>query len=77
MIYDPGKITYEQLLDIFWRHIDPTDAGGQFVDRGAQYRSAIFYANEEERELAEASKKALNASLSQFITSLNDRTASI
>jgi peptide methionine sulfoxide reductase msrA/msrB len=62
VIYDPGKITYEQLLQILWRHIDPTDAGGQFVDRGGQYRSAIFYANDEERELAEASKQALSAS---------------
>jgi peptide methionine sulfoxide reductase msrA/msrB len=62
VIYDPGKITYEQLLAVLWRHIDPTDAGGQFVDRGGQYRSAIFYANEEERELAEASKQALSAS---------------
>jgi peptide methionine sulfoxide reductase msrA/msrB len=60
--YDADKISYEQLLDIFWRHVDPTDAGGQFVDRGAQYRSAIFYATEEERQLAEASKKALAAS---------------
>ena len=60
--YDADKISYNQLLDIFWRHIDPTDAGGQFVDRGAQYRSAIFYANDEERQMAEASKKSLAAS---------------
>ncbi|HSO19384.1 MAG TPA: peptide-methionine (R)-S-oxide reductase MsrB [Desulfosarcina sp.] len=60
--YDPQKISYAQLLDIFWRHVDPTDAGGQFVDRGAQYRSAIFYANDAERRQAEASKKALAAS---------------
>ena len=62
VIYDPEKITYEKLLEIFWRHVDPTDAGGQFVDRGSQYRSAIFYATEEERQLAEASKKKLAAS---------------
>jgi peptide methionine sulfoxide reductase msrA/msrB len=55
--YDPEKISYEALLDTFWRHVDPTDPGGQFVDRGDQYRSAIFYRNEEERQLAEASKK--------------------
>jgi peptide methionine sulfoxide reductase msrA/msrB len=62
VVYDPDKISYEQLLDIFWRHIDPTDAGGQFVDRGDQYRSAIFYATDEERQMAEASKQALEAS---------------
>jgi peptide methionine sulfoxide reductase msrA/msrB len=60
--YDPDKVSYEQLLEIFWRTIDPTDPGGQFVDRGAQYRSAIFYASDEERQQAEASKKALAAS---------------
>uniref|UniRef100_UPI003564FB91 peptide-methionine (S)-S-oxide reductase MsrA n=1 Tax=Desulfosarcina sp. TaxID=2027861 RepID=UPI003564FB91 len=62
VVYDPAKISYSQLLDILWRHIDPTDAGGQFVDRGDQYRSAIFYATDEERKIAEASKKALSAS---------------
>lgn len=60
--YDPLKITYEELLDFFWRHIDPTDAGGQFVDRGAQYRSAIFYHDEEQRKLAERSKDSLGRS---------------
>ena len=60
--YDPEKVSYSQLLDVFWRHIDPTDAGGQFVDRGDQYRSAIFYANDEERQMAESSKQALAAS---------------
>jgi peptide methionine sulfoxide reductase msrA/msrB len=59
VIYDPSRITYEELLDVFWRHVDPTDPGGQFVDRGSQYRSAIFYSNEKERQLAEASKKRL------------------
>lgn len=62
VVYDPAKISYSQLLDVLWRHIDPTDAGGQFVDRGDQYRSAIFYATDEERQTAEASKKALAAS---------------
>ena len=57
VVYDPAKITYEKLLEVFWRHVDPTDAGGQFVDRGSQYRSVIFYANDEERQLAEVSKK--------------------
>ncbi len=62
VIYDPNKVTYEMLLDVFWRHIDPTDAAGQFVDRGSQYRSVIFYANDEEHRLAEVSKKNLAAS---------------
>jgi peptide methionine sulfoxide reductase msrA/msrB len=57
--FDPSKITYAQILNIFWRQIDPTDAGGQFADRGPQYRSAIFYGNESQRQIAEASKKAL------------------
>jgi peptide methionine sulfoxide reductase msrA/msrB len=62
VIYDPNKITYEQLLQVFWRHVNPTDGGGQFVDRGFQYHSAIFHANEQERQLAEASQKELEAS---------------
>ena len=62
VIYDPAKISYEQLLDYFWRHVDPTDPGGQFVDRGAQYRSAVFYANETEKRLAQKSKQRLSAS---------------
>jgi peptide methionine sulfoxide reductase msrA/msrB len=61
VVYDPSKISYERLLQVFWRHVNPTDGGGQFVDRGSQYRSAIFYANETERRLAEASKKELEA----------------
>lgn len=62
VVYDPDTISYEKLLTVFWRTIDPTDAGGQFVDRGSQYASAIFYANEQERQLAEASKKNLENS---------------
>ena len=62
VIYDPEKISYKELLHVFWRTINPTDDGGQFVDRGPQYRSAIFYTNEEQRRLAEASKRALAAS---------------
>ncbi|MGP4843065.1 peptide-methionine (S)-S-oxide reductase MsrA [Marinobacter sp. 1Y8] len=57
--YDPKVITYEGLLQGFWRFMDPTDDQGQFVDRGTQYRPAIFYHNAEEKRLAEASKKAL------------------
>ncbi|MEN3203452.1 MAG: peptide-methionine (S)-S-oxide reductase MsrA [Atribacterota bacterium] len=60
--YDPEKVTYQELLNIFWQNIDPTDSGGQFVDRGPQYRTAIFYHNEEQRILAEQSKRALEAS---------------
>ena len=62
VVYDPVKIDYEKLLEIFWQHVDPTDPGGQFVDRGSQYRSAIFYANETEKRLAEISKQRLAAS---------------
>jgi len=57
--YDPDRISYGQLLDIFWRHIDPTDEGGQFVDRGSQYRSAVFYHDEEQKRLAEESRAGL------------------
>ncbi len=57
--YDPAKIGYGALLDVFWRQIDPTDGGGQFCDRGPQYRSAIFYENDEQKRLAEESKTAL------------------
>jgi methionine-S-sulfoxide reductase len=57
--YDPKKISYSELLDIFWKQINPTDAGGQFVDRGEQYRSAIFYHNEDQKKLAELSKNTL------------------
>ncbi len=62
IVYDPQVISYGQLLQTYWRQIDPTDAGGQFADRGHGYISAIFYANEEERRIAEASKKELEAS---------------
>ena len=62
MVYDPDKVTYAQLLQVFWRHVDPTDGGGQFVDRGSQYRSVIFYSTDQERNLAEASKQSLAAS---------------
>jgi len=61
VMYDPEKIDYKGLLEVFWRSIDPTDAGGQFVDRGPQYRSAIFYADEHQKALAEASKEMLAA----------------
>ncbi len=60
--YDPKKISYQKLLDVFWHQIDPTDTKGQFVDRGKQYTSAIFYHNQEQKKLAEESKKELEQS---------------
>jgi len=60
--YDPQKVTYRELLDLFWRQFDPTDAGGSFYDRGHHYTSAVFYHNEEQKKLAEASKIALDKS---------------
>lgn len=57
--YDPSRISYEYLLEVFWRQIDPTDDGGQFADRGKQYRTAIFAYNPKQRDLAEASKREL------------------
>ena len=60
--YDPSKVSYEQILDIFWRHIDPTDPGGQFADRGPQYRTAIFYHDDQQKAAAD-----------QLIMELNDQ----
>ena len=60
--YDPAQISYEQLLDIFWRQIDPTQADGQFHDIGLSYQAAIFYGNDEEKRTAEASKEKLGKS---------------
>jgi peptide methionine sulfoxide reductase msrA/msrB len=60
--YDPKAISYEYLLKVFWRQIDPTDDGGQFADRGKQYRTAIFVYDQKQRELAEASKRELEKS---------------
>jgi peptide methionine sulfoxide reductase msrA/msrB len=57
--YDPAKISYDQLLDIYWRQIDPTQADGQFTDIGPSYRAAIFYGNDDEKKIAEASKEKL------------------
>jgi peptide methionine sulfoxide reductase msrA/msrB len=62
VIYDPEKVSYKELLDFFWRHVDPTDPGGQFVDKGAQYRSIIFYHDDEQKRLAEESKRELERS---------------
>jgi methionine-S-sulfoxide reductase len=62
VIYDPEIISYDKLLQAFWRQIDPTDDEGQFQDRGSSYRAAIFYTTEEQRIKAEESKKALDNS---------------
>lgn len=62
VIYDPSRVSYEKLLDVFWRQIDPTDPGGQFVDRGTSYTSAIFFKSEEQKRLAGASKERLQKS---------------
>jgi peptide-methionine (S)-S-oxide reductase len=61
--YDPRKVTYAQLLDYFWHHVDPTVKDRQFCDYGHQYRTAIFVHSDEERKLAEASKKKVEAEL--------------
>jgi methionine-S-sulfoxide reductase len=60
--YDPAKISYDQLLDIYWKQIDPTQADGQFTDIGSSYRAAIFYADENEKKIAEASRARLASS---------------
>ena len=60
--YDPAKISYDQLLDIYWRQIDPTQADGQFTDIGPSYRAAIFYGTDDEKKIAEVSKEKLTRS---------------
>lgn len=62
IVYDASVVSYEELLDVFWKNIDPTDEGGQFVDRGDQYKTAIFYHDEEQKRLAEKSKAELEKS---------------
>lgn len=62
IVFDPSNISYEQLLDIYWTVSDPTDADGQFINRGSSYRPGIFYLNDEQKAKAEASKRALDQS---------------
>jgi peptide-methionine (S)-S-oxide reductase len=62
VVYDPAKVGYDKLLEIYWKNVDPLDAKGQFCDKGEPYRPAIFVHDEEQRRLAEASKAALAAS---------------
>ena len=67
IVYDPAKVTYQQLLDVFWRNHDPLAKDRQFCDRGSQYRPGIFYHTEEQRSLAETSKQKHQARFKQPI----------
>lgn len=74
--FDPDEVTYKELLFTFWRSVDPTDAGGQFCDRGDSYRTAVFVAGPEQRAIAEASKAAAEKALGQkIVTQILDRSA--
>ncbi|MFN2239653.1 MAG: peptide-methionine (S)-S-oxide reductase MsrA [Thermoanaerobaculia bacterium] len=67
ILYDPAKVRYEELLETYWRNVDPLDAGGQFCDRGAQYRAAIFYHDDEQKRLAEESRERVEKQLAQNV----------
>lgn len=67
VVYDPAKLTYQKLLEVFWRNIDPIDDNGQFCDKGEQYKAVIFYQDQTERQLAEASKSEFQKQLPQKI----------
>jgi len=67
IVYDPTLITYEKLIDVFWLNVDPLDAGGQFCDRGQSYRTAIFYHDESQRDVALSSKAAVADRLADVI----------
>jgi peptide-methionine (S)-S-oxide reductase len=67
VVYDPGRVDYAKLLDVFWHNVDPFDAGGQFCDRGAQYRSVLFVGDATEQKLAEESKQKLAARFGKSI----------
>lgn len=62
VVYDPAKVSYQKLLDAFWRNVDPVTPNAQFCDHGSQYRSAVFFQNHEEKRGAEASKQAIEQS---------------
>jgi len=62
--YDPTQVSYAELVDYFWKHIDPTDSRGQFCDKGDSYKSAVFYASNEEKQIIEQSIEQLNATKS-------------
>ncbi len=77
VIYDPSVVSYEELVEYFWRHVDPLDAGGQFCDRGDSYRTAIFVDNQNERDIAESSRDAIDASgvlEAEIVTPIIDRS---
>jgi len=63
IIYDPSKVTFAKLLDVFWRNVDAVDGGGQFCDRGSQYRPAIFYHSDDQKRMADTSKERNAAQL--------------
>jgi peptide-methionine (S)-S-oxide reductase len=73
--YDPTQVSYQQLLDVYWRNIDPLDGDGQFCDRGHEYLSAIFYQNEAQKKLAEQSKAAVEKRLGHTVTTAIRRAA--
>lgn len=68
--YDPARVSYDKLLEIYWLNIDPDDEGGQFYDRGDAYRTAIFYTNDGEKDKATASKAAKEAELKRTLAPL-------
>ncbi|KAB7619566.1 peptide-methionine (S)-S-oxide reductase MsrA [Alkalilimnicola sp. S0819] len=67
VLFDPDKVSYQRLLEVYWRNVDPLDAGGQFCDRGESYTSALFVADEAQREAAQRSKRAAAAQLGENI----------
>lgn len=73
--FDPAQVTYQQLLDIFWRNVDPLDEYGQFCDKGAQYRAGIFYHSDEQKKLAEASKEKVGAMFKEPIATIVEKVS--
>ncbi len=67
IVYDPSKVSFKEILDVFWRNIDPFDATGQFCDKGDQYRAAIFYLTKEQQDIALASKEAIETLLGRKV----------
>ncbi|MDQ3030810.1 MAG: peptide-methionine (S)-S-oxide reductase MsrA [Myxococcota bacterium] len=76
VLYDPSRVSYEQLLEVFWHNVDPTQAGGQFCDRGRQYRTGIYPVDAEQRRLAEASKARVEQLIpGAIVTEIDDAGA--
>lgn len=76
VVYDPARVTYAQLLDVFWHNVDPTQASGQFCDHGTQYRTGIFVVDEEQRRLAAASLERVREQLGRrIVTEITDASA--